>query len=80
MNTQLSLNEESNPPDQVHYITDTMCGPLGACLRRMGISVIPGISDKDVIEKLEKQPDAKILTSGKACKKVGLEWNLLIYL
>jgi hypothetical protein len=47
-----------------------MCGPLGACLRRIGINTIPGLSEIHIIEQAQKEPNSKILTSGKACKKV----------
>jgi hypothetical protein len=60
---------ELKDPKTAFYITDTMVAPLGACLRRMGLSVVAGENEHQICDMAIKNFTAKILTAGRACKR-----------
>lgn len=64
--------------DDLLFVVDSMCTPLGHCLRRMGISAILCADEPDVLKAAYGQSNSMVLTTGRACKKVKFEVGIVV--
>ncbi|KAI6214540.1 hypothetical protein M3Y94_00280100 [Aphelenchoides besseyi] len=62
---------------QAIYIADQTCAQLGSTLRRIGINVTVGENPDQISNFMDTHLSAKILSTGKACKRYSYDKRIL---
>ncbi|KAI6188227.1 3'-5' exonuclease domain-containing protein [Aphelenchoides besseyi] len=79
-NVNATLVERQQPvirSAQAIYIADQNCAQIGFTLRRIGINVTVGENPEQIVKFMDMHLSAKILSTGKACKRYSYDNRVL---